>query len=268
MCILIFAMGTIFGSFLTLAVYRIPLKKDITHERSFCPNCKHRLEFLDLIPVFSYIFLKGRCRYCNEKIRIRYFLLEILSGFVFLTLYLSMNFSFPFFEIDKMVYFVVLVFFYVTIALISGIDKEYRKINKSVIVFGIFIQVLYIVYLCIVKDFAIYRYSIYLGFLIFILLFDFWVNKIDNKSNYMLELVIYSLYILLFVEPVLFLIIILVTFLLSFWNFIIKKVTSNANLLSLDVKQNDNDKIRIGFYMGISTIIVVIIQNFTMYWRG
>ena len=54
-CIMIFIMGTFFGSFFTLAVYRLPLKKDITHERSFCPKCNHRLEALDMIPIFSYI---------------------------------------------------------------------------------------------------------------------------------------------------------------------------------------------------------------------
>ena len=52
-----FLIGITFGSFFTLAVYRIPLGKDITHERSFCPNCNHKLGFLDLIPIFSYIFL-------------------------------------------------------------------------------------------------------------------------------------------------------------------------------------------------------------------
>ncbi len=82
--ILIFIMGTVFGSFFTLAVYRIPLGIDITHKRSFCPKCNHRLEFIDLIPIFSYIFLKGKCRYCGEKVRIRYLLLEVLSGLVFL----------------------------------------------------------------------------------------------------------------------------------------------------------------------------------------
>ena len=59
---LIFIIGTLFGSFFTLAVYRIPLGKDITHERSFCPNCNHKLQFLDLIPILSYIFLGGKCR--------------------------------------------------------------------------------------------------------------------------------------------------------------------------------------------------------------
>ena len=47
--IIIFIIGTVFGSFFTLAVYRIPLKKDITHERSFCPNCNHKLGFWDMI---------------------------------------------------------------------------------------------------------------------------------------------------------------------------------------------------------------------------
>ena len=75
--IMFFFIGTVFGSFFTLAVYRIPLKKNITYERSFCPNCEHRLEFKDLIPVFSYIFLKGKCRYCGQKVRPRYLILEI-----------------------------------------------------------------------------------------------------------------------------------------------------------------------------------------------
>ena len=83
--------GTVFGSFFTLAVHRIPKNEDITHERSYCPKCNHKLHFLDLIPVFSYLFLGGKCRYCKEKIRPRYLLLEIFSGLVFLLLALSYN---------------------------------------------------------------------------------------------------------------------------------------------------------------------------------
>ncbi len=73
--IIIFIMGTVFGSFSTLAIYRIPQKKkNITTDRSFCPNCKHKLGFLDLIPVWSYILLGGKCRYCGKKISSSYFL--------------------------------------------------------------------------------------------------------------------------------------------------------------------------------------------------
>ena len=84
--LIIFIMGITVGSFLTLATYRIPLNQDITHKRSYCPKCNHRLEFLDMIPLFSYIFLNGRCRYCHVKISPRYFIIELLSGVSFLIL--------------------------------------------------------------------------------------------------------------------------------------------------------------------------------------
>lgn len=58
--ILIFIMGAYFGSFYTLAIYRIPLGLDITHEHSFCPNCNHKLGILDLFPILSYIFIRRK----------------------------------------------------------------------------------------------------------------------------------------------------------------------------------------------------------------
>ena len=78
--IIIFITGCFFGSFFTLAVYRIPRKEDILIKHSYCPNCNHKLGFFDLFPVLSYIFLGGKCRYCGNKIRPRYLILEILSG--------------------------------------------------------------------------------------------------------------------------------------------------------------------------------------------
>ena len=78
--IIIFIMGTVFGSFYTLAIYRIPNKIDITHTHSFCPNCHHKLGFFELIPVWSYIFLGGKCKECKQKIRPRYLIIEIISG--------------------------------------------------------------------------------------------------------------------------------------------------------------------------------------------
>ena len=71
--------GTVFGSFFTLAVHRIPRKEDITHERSYCPNCNHKLGFFDLFPVLSYIFLGGKCKYCSNKIRPRYLIYKAIS---------------------------------------------------------------------------------------------------------------------------------------------------------------------------------------------
>ena len=89
--IIIFTMGTLFGSFYTLAIYRIPEKIDIVKTHSFCPNCNHKLGFFELIPIWSYIFLGGKCKNCKQKIRPRYLILEILSGLTFVLLALSLK---------------------------------------------------------------------------------------------------------------------------------------------------------------------------------
>ena len=91
---LIFIIGTLFGSFFTLAVYRIPLGKDIIHERSFCPNCNHKLGFFDLIPILSYIFLGGKCRYCKTKISAQYPVIEAVNGFGYVLIFIMNGFNF------------------------------------------------------------------------------------------------------------------------------------------------------------------------------
>lgn len=88
-----FIIGTLFGSFLSLATYRIPRHEDIVATRSYCPTCKHKLGFFDLIPVFSYIIIGGKCKYCKEKISPRYFLLETLNGIVFVVFYLLFGYT-------------------------------------------------------------------------------------------------------------------------------------------------------------------------------
>lgn len=88
-----FVIGTLFGSFFTLATYRLPRKQDIMVKRSYCPGCKHELGFFDLIPVLSYVFLGGKCRYCKDKISIRYPLFEVFNGLFFLATYLLFGVS-------------------------------------------------------------------------------------------------------------------------------------------------------------------------------
>lgn len=96
-CINVFIIGSLFGSFFSLANYRIPRKKDIVCTRSFCPKCGHNLSFFDLIPILSYVFSLGKCRYCKEKISPRYLILEIGTGLIFLAAYLMFGFSIYFF---------------------------------------------------------------------------------------------------------------------------------------------------------------------------
>ena len=81
--VLIFAFifGTIYGSFLNVLLWRLPEGKGIGG-RSHCRDCHHQLAWSDLIPIVSFIILRGKCRYCHTKIHIRYPLVELTTGLV------------------------------------------------------------------------------------------------------------------------------------------------------------------------------------------
>jgi len=83
--LIIFLFGLCIGSFLNCVIYRLEAQKTLKG-RSYCPKCKHTLGILDLIPVFSYLFLEGECRYCNKKISIQYPLVELITGVLFVLL--------------------------------------------------------------------------------------------------------------------------------------------------------------------------------------
>ncbi|HBF38966.1 MAG TPA: prepilin peptidase [Firmicutes bacterium] len=78
--LLLVLFGLIIGSFLNVIIYRLPRGESIVLPPSHCPQCEHRLTWLDLFPVLSFIFLQGRCRYCRAKINRRYPLTELLTG--------------------------------------------------------------------------------------------------------------------------------------------------------------------------------------------
>ena len=75
--------GLVIGSFLNVVIYRLPRNKSIILPRSSCVNCKNKLEVFDLIPFFSWLILKGRCRFCEDLISIRYPLIEVLCSVLF-----------------------------------------------------------------------------------------------------------------------------------------------------------------------------------------
>jgi len=76
-------LGLLIGSFLNVCIYRLPAGLTIVHGHSFCPNCKHNLGPLDLVPVFSYLLLGRRCRYCQQPISARYMRVELVTGIYF-----------------------------------------------------------------------------------------------------------------------------------------------------------------------------------------
>jgi len=89
--ILIFIFGLIVGSFLNSIIYRLQTGESFLFKRSFCPHCKHRLGWQDLIPLLSFLILRGKCRYCSQKISLEYPLVELATGIIFLSIF---NFQF------------------------------------------------------------------------------------------------------------------------------------------------------------------------------
>jgi len=86
--VLIFILGLIVGSFSNVCIYRIPKNESIIYPASHCPKCSSPIKPVDNVPILSYILLKGRCRNCKNKISIQYPLVELLTGLIYLIIYL------------------------------------------------------------------------------------------------------------------------------------------------------------------------------------
>ncbi len=121
--IIIFIIGLMVGSFLNVVIYRLPQGEGFLLSRSYCPNCQTTLKVVDLIPVFSFLFTRGKCRYCEAKISGQYAIGELLTASLALLLYLNFGFSAQFW-----------IYAYLTSLLIicSFIDFEHHIIPNKI----------------------------------------------------------------------------------------------------------------------------------------
>ena len=126
--VLIFIIGLVIGSFLNVCILRIPENKTIVSFPSSCPECGTRLKPADLVPVFSYAFLRGKCRYCKGRISAIYPSIELLTAVLFLLLYIKFSLS-----ADLLVYAALVSLLIV----ISMIDLKYLMIPNGLIIAGL-----------------------------------------------------------------------------------------------------------------------------------
>jgi leader peptidase (prepilin peptidase) / N-methyltransferase len=92
-----FVFGAAVGSFLNVCIHRLPLGESIAWPGSHCPKCKKPILWYDNIPFVGYLVLRGKCRFCKEKISPRYFIVELLTAGAFLTFFNLYGFSYEFF---------------------------------------------------------------------------------------------------------------------------------------------------------------------------
>lgn len=127
-------LGMVMGSFTNCIAWRIAHGEDFVHGRSHCALCGHELSARDLIPVLSWLFMKGKCRYCGDKISVRYLVTEILSGIAFVAILLRYNLSY-----DTLQFFVLAVI----LLAVSLIDLDIAIIPDSFIIAGILNRLLF-----------------------------------------------------------------------------------------------------------------------------
>ena len=252
--ILIFIMGILFGSFFSLAIYRIPKNQNILHPRSYCPNCNHKLSFFDLIPIFSYVFLLGKCRYCKKKIRPRYLILEILSGITFVLIAYFMNISVDNLKPNVLAECAFLILYLCYIFIMAGIDLENRKIEKSISMYGVIIAVAYIIYLCVIENANIYRYIIYLIIYACILFLDVVTLKRYAKNSYVNGVVLAVITMSIFTGEYVTINTLIMTALVVTFNFLFQKIQNIRKKIRREEK-NYGKNINYGFLLAVSNII-------------
>ena len=132
--VIVFFIGLVFGSFLNVLIYRLPLSISLLKPLgSACPHCNYKIKWYENIPVFSYLFLKGRCSSCSDSISIDYPLVELITAVVTLMLYSNFWIGW------EMI--ITISLFYVLIVL-SFIDLKYRAVPDYLLIIVVVLAIL------------------------------------------------------------------------------------------------------------------------------
>lgn len=123
--IVFFIFGAILGSFYNVVGYRLPKGESIVFPSSHCPNCGHNLKPYELVPIFSFLFLKGKCSKCKQKISWFYTIFEILTGLLFVLCYLVFK--------DNVIDLIISLTFVSMLIIIFVSDFHYLIIPDSVL---------------------------------------------------------------------------------------------------------------------------------------
>ncbi len=136
--LIFFILGTFVGSFLNVLIDRLPRNETLLG-RSYCENCKKTLKWIDLIPLLSFLVLKGRCRYCRIKLSYQYLLLEIVTGLFFMFIYLA---SYP--DILLTSYNLLIVS---SLIVIFFVDLKFGIIPDKVLIFLVILGLIFNIFI-------------------------------------------------------------------------------------------------------------------------
>jgi len=126
--VLVFLFGTLMGSFYNVCIYRIPNSMSVVKPPSHCENCSHPLAPLDLIPILSWVLLGRKCRYCKAPLSVRYPLIELLTGVLFVLLFIKFRLSWQ---------FLLYLAFISILIMVAFIDIDHRYIPDRFVLIGL-----------------------------------------------------------------------------------------------------------------------------------
>ena len=132
--IFVFILGGCVGSFLNVCIWRIPQNLSVVKPRSYCPHCHAMIGWYHNIPLVSYWFLRRRCKNCGQPIAFTYFLVELITAFLFLILYVQYGFGLEFFKFG---------FLFSLLIVMSVIDIKYHALPETLALSGIAAGILF-----------------------------------------------------------------------------------------------------------------------------
>lgn len=240
--LLYFIIGICIGSFANVVIFRVPKGESIVFPNSHCTSCGSELKPYDLIPIISYIIIRGKCRYCGERISIKYPITEAIFGLLFLLAYLKYGNGYLLYK------YLILI----SIILIIGlIDLYTTNVYSNTIVIGIMLSLIFII-IELIKGNSIVTYILGAGvgglFIYLIIL----ITKGMGEGD--IEIIVLCGLYLGFKE----------TMLVLFLSFIIGGLISI--ILILTKIKSRKDYIPFGQFISIATLIVIFFGQNILKW--
>jgi leader peptidase (prepilin peptidase)/N-methyltransferase len=164
---LIFILGLIFGSFLNMLIYRLPLEISLINpKRSICISCKQQIKWYENIPLFSYIFLKGKCSNCKENISITYPIVEFVTAVVTVSLFYKFGLNNN---------FIISTILFYSFIVLSFIEFKYKAVPDYLLIIAL-------VFAFFTFNFSIKNAFIFAGAFVLLELFvTFYIQNIKSK---------------------------------------------------------------------------------------
>ena len=169
--IVVAIIGLIFGSFLNMLIYRLPLGISLINpKRSICTNCNYQIKWFENIPILSYIYLRGKCSNCKEKISLVYPIVELITSFITIALFLKIGFSYQLLLIISLFY---------SLIVLSFIDLKFKAVPDYLLIISLLIGILFTVTY---KQEYIIMFFIFAGGIVLLELFvTFYIQNIKSK---------------------------------------------------------------------------------------